>query len=141
MARWGDKILAQHLANQAARAAAPAAALAKPAKYRSSKVRRGEQTFDSEKEVRRWDTLNIMQTAGKISELQRQVRFVLAPAVRLTGEPRAKPALRYFADFTYIQDGQLVVEDVKSAPTRKLASYRNKKHLMATVHNIHIQEV
>lgn len=54
---------------------------------------------------------------------------------------RAKPALRYFADFTYIKDGQFIVEDVKSAITRKLASFRNKKHLMKSVHDIDISEV
>jgi len=61
--------------------------------------------------------------------------------VKLEGEKRAKPELRYFADFTYIENGAFVVEDVKSAVTRKLQSYRNKKHLMKTVHDIDIKEV
>jgi hypothetical protein len=109
-------------------------------KYRSRKVERDGQKFDSQKEARRWDVLEQLAGQGAIAELRRQVAFVLAPAVRFPGEKRMKPALRYVADATYVQDGQLVVEDVKSPPTRKTAIYRAKKHLMATVHNIHIKE-
>jgi len=113
---------------------------AKRAKYASEKVEQGGVRFDSKKEARRWAELERMQAGGQISELRRQVAFVLAPAVLLAGEARTKPAMKYLADFTYVQGGQLVVEDVKSAPTRKLAIFRAKKHLMATVHNIHIRE-
>ncbi|MCG4607161.1 hypothetical protein L0O74_12605, partial [Bifidobacterium longum] len=60
---------------------------------------------------------------------------------KIAGEKRAKPALRYFADFTYLKDGVQVVEDVKSVATRKLASYRSKKHMMKSVHDIDISEV
>jgi uncharacterized protein YcgI (DUF1989 family) len=141
MTRWGDKVLAQHLEAQARRAAPSAPAAPAPSKYRNTKVEQDGIVHDSGKEARRWDTLQIMQAAGKITDLRRQVSFVLAPAVHLAGEAKKKPALRYFADFTYLQDGQLVVEDTKSRPTRKLAAYRIKKHLMATVHGIHIKEV
>jgi ethanolamine ammonia-lyase small subunit len=113
----------------------------KQAKYRSKKVVQDGITFDSKKEARRWVELEMMQAEGQISELRRQVPFVLAPAVKLDGEVRTKPALRYMSDFTYVLDGVLVVEDTKSAPTRKLPAYRMKKHLMATVHGIHIKEV
>jgi hypothetical protein len=140
MTRWGDRVLAAHLAAQAARAAAPAKK-AQRAKFNNVKVDVDGQLVDSGKEARRARELEQLQAAGVIQDLKRQVRFVLAPAVHLVGEARKKPALRYFADFTYLQDGQLVVEDAKSPPTRKLASYRNKKHLMATVHGIHIKEV
>jgi hypothetical protein len=111
------------------------------AKYRARKVEQGGEKFDSQKEARRWGVLQQLATAGEITELRRQVAFVLAPAVKLQGEARTKPALRYIADATYRHAGQLVVEDVKSAPTRKTALYRAKKHLMATVHGIHIKEI
>lgn len=110
-------------------------------KYGSSKVERGGQKFDSVKEACRWVTLEQMAAAGQITELRRQVPFVLAPAVKLAGEARTKPALRYFADAVYKQAGQLVVEDTKSPPTRKKEAYRIKRHLMATVHGIHIKEI
>lgn len=117
------------------------AAKPKRNKYGASKVTQSGITHDSGKEASRWHQLQVLERAGQISDLQRQVSFVLAPAVRLAGEPRKKPALRYFADFTYVHAGHLVVEDTKSKPTRKLAAYRIKKHLMATVHGIHITEI
>lgn len=109
-------------------------------KYGARKVEQGGIKHDSLKEAGRWAQLLRLEGAGQIHDLQRQVPFVLAPAVRLEGESRKKPALRYVADFTYILDGHLVVEDTKSPPTRKLPAYRIKKHLMATVHGIHVKE-
>lgn len=114
---------------------------AKASKYRNRKVDLAGETFDSAKEARRWQVLQLQLAGGHIAELRRQVPFELAPAVRLAGEPRMKPALRYIADATYRRAGQLVVEDTKSAPTRKTGEYRIKKHLMKTVLNIDITEV
>jgi hypothetical protein len=110
-------------------------------KYGARKVVKAGEKFDSAKEAERWRVLQLLATRGHITDLQRQVPFVLAPAVHLAGEPRKKPALRYVADAIYRQAGQLVVEDVKSAPTRQKDAYRIKKHLMATVHGIHITEI
>lgn len=112
-----------------------------PAKYRNEKVEVAGIKHDSMKEARRWGELRLLERAGDITELRRQVSFELAPAVHLAGEKRKKPALRYVADFTYMRAGQLVVEDAKSAPTRKLPAYRIKRHLMKTVLNLDIMEV
>jgi hypothetical protein len=110
-------------------------------KYGNVKVEVDGIKHDSTKEAGRWGELRQLERAGAIHDLKRQVSFVLAPAVRLAGEVKKKPAIRYFADFTYMRDGQLVVEDAKSKPTRKLAAYRMKKHLMKTVLNLDITEV
>lgn len=110
-------------------------------KYSNRKVLQDDIKFDSTKEANRWRDLELLQKAGAITDLKRQVPFELAPAVLLAGEARAKPAIRYFADAVYMERGQLVVEDTKSDGTRKLAVYRIKKHLMATVHGIHIREI
>lgn len=110
-------------------------------KFNAQRIEKDEMKFDSVKEYKRYIELTARMQRGEISELQCQVKFELAPKVKIAGEKRAKPALSYFADFTYIENGVLVVEDVKSAVTRKLASYRNKKHLMKTVHDIDIREV
>jgi hypothetical protein len=137
--RWTPEQLAEYRARHGLTPREPAAP--KREKYASEKtVDPAGEKFDSRKEARRWAQLKQMAAAGQIHDLKRQVSFVLAPSVKLDGEPRKKPAIRYFADYTYIQDGQLVVEDTKSRPTRKLAAYRIKKHLMATVHNIQIKE-
>ena len=111
-------------------------------KFKAEKVELDGMTFDSKKEHRRYIELKAMQQRGEIQDLKHHTKFELAPKTKIEGEKRAKPALRYFADFTYYRiTGEFVVEDVKSVATRKLASYRNKKHLMKTVHNIDVREV
>ncbi|GAB00772.1 MULTISPECIES: DUF1064 domain-containing protein [Acinetobacter] len=111
-------------------------------KFNAQKVELDGMTFDSKKEHKRYIELKAMQQRGEIFELEHHTKFELAPKIKLEGEKRAKPALRYFADFTYYNiTGEYIVEDVKSAATRKLASYRNKKHLMKTVFNIDVREV
>ncbi|MCU4634886.1 DUF1064 domain-containing protein [Acinetobacter sp. WU_MDCI_Abxa265] len=111
-------------------------------KFNASKIKLDGMTFDSNKEFKRYIELKAMQQRGEIQDLQHHTKFELAPRTKIEGEKRVKPALRYFADFTYTNAlGVYVVEDVKSVATRKLASYRNKKHLMKTVHNIDVKEV
>ena len=115
---------------------------AKRNKFNAQKVEMDGMTFDSKKEHKRYIELKSMQQRGEIFGLEHHTKFELAPKTKLEGEKRAKPALRYFADFTYYMiSGEYIVEDVKSAATRKLASYRNKKHLMKTVFNIDVREV
>ena len=115
---------------------------AKRNKFNAQKVEMDGMTFDSKKEHKRYIELKAMQQRGEIFGLEHHTKFELAPKTKLEGEKRAKPALRYFADFTYYNTrGEYIVEDVKSAATRKLASYRNKKHLMKTVFNIDVREV
>lgn len=111
-------------------------------KFNAQKVELDGMTFDSKKEHKRYIELKAMQQRGEIFGLEHHTKFELAPKTKLEGEKRVKPALRYFADFTYyIITGQYIVEDVKSEATRKKDSYRNKKHLMKTVLNIDVREV
>ena len=95
-------------------------------------------SFDSQKEAVRYCELKLLEKAGEIHGLDRQVWFVLAPGVHIKGASRKSPALRYRADFAYIEkDGTAVVEDVKGY---RDAIYRIKRHLMKSVHNIDILE-
>ncbi|WP_336982542.1 DUF1064 domain-containing protein [Acinetobacter modestus] len=111
-------------------------------KFNAQKVDMDGMTFDSKKEHKRYIELKAMQQRGEIFGLEHHTKFELAPKVKIEGEKRVKPALRYFADFTYyIINGEYIVEDVKSEATRKKDSYRNKKHLMKTVLNIDVREV
>ena len=105
-------------------------------KYRNTRCTVDGQTYRSQREATRHRSLLLMQRSGLIAELQREVPFVLAPAVRFT-DRRATPALRYFADFVYTQDGQRVVEDCKGLRTE---GYRIKRHLMLALHGIEILE-
>lgn len=111
------------------------------AKYGNRKVEADGVLFDSQAEYRRYRELRLLQDAGEIDHLVLQPAYVLAPAVKLNG--RTKPAIRYFADFQYVDTatGKTVTEDVKSPATSANAVYRVKKHLLMTVHGIEVREV
>ena len=113
----------------------------KGAKYRNQPTIVEGHRFDSKKEARRYQELRYLEQKGVIENLSLQVAFVLAPSVRFEDEPRAKPALKYVADFVYSEGGRRIVEDVKSGATAKAAAYRIKRHLMKAVHGIEVMEV
>ena len=60
-------------------------------KYGAKKVEIDGIIFDSKKEGRRYQELKMLQKAGEISNLQRQVKYILIPAQREpdTEGPRA----------------------------------------------------
>lgn len=109
----------------------------KRAKYRNSKVEYEGMVFDSKKEYKRYRELMLLLKAGKISNPQRQVKFVLIE--KQEGEKECS----YYADFVYIDalTGETIVEDVKSEATRKLSTYIIKRKLMKERHGIVIIEV
>ena len=74
-------------------------------KYRNQKVVTPHGSFDSRREYRRYQELMILQRAGKISELRRQVKYELLPSQRMDGKCVERP-LHYIADFVYTQDGR-----------------------------------
>ncbi len=88
-------------------------------------------TFDSRKEARRYDQLMAMLRAGLIRDLVLQPEFVIASRVYDKAAGRYMGARKYVADFQYIEaaTGATVIEDVKSAATRKDKTYRLKRHL------------
>ena len=94
--------------------------------------------FDSKREARRYGQLKLLARTGQITDLRLQVPFILAPSVKYAKATRAKPALKYTADFVYTADGRQVVEDAKGVKTE---AYVVRKHLMMSVHGIEIQEV
>lgn len=93
--------------------------------------------FDSKREARRYQELVLLGKGYKISRLERQVVYELAPSVTLAGEARKKAALRYVADFRYFdaEKGHFVVEDAKG---RETPVSRIKRHLMKSVHGIDV---
>jgi len=104
-------------------------------KYGASKTTVDGHKFDSKREALRYCELKLLEKAGQITGLQMQIPFELAPAVKIN--ERKKPALRYYADFIYFQNGQMIIEDVKGHLTDV---YRIKRHLMA-VKGLTITEV
>ena len=96
-------------------------------------------TFDSQKEAARWQELKLMQRAGLICELQRQVPFVLIPKQERKGKVIERPVV-YKADFVYRENGEDVVEDVKSRAT-KTKEYIIKRKLLLWQYGIRIKEI
>lgn len=82
-------------------------------KYGNKKVIVCGIPFDSKKEAYRYLELKTLQKSGQISDLKLQVPFTLAPA------QHGEYAVKYIADFTYYENGKLVVEDVKGYRTKE----------------------
>lgn len=96
-------------------------------KYKNKKVVNTLGTWDSKKELQRFLVLKDAEKKGIISDLQRQVKFELIPAIKeeyiehLKTKDKIKTrtvqlAITYTADFCYYKDGVYVVEDVKASP-------------------------
>lgn len=68
--------------------------------------------FDSTKEYNRWNELLLLERAGKVSQLRKQVKLIIQPAIQTNGNFIREIA--YKADFMY-NDSQnhTIVEDVK----------------------------
>lgn len=113
----------------------------KPAKHHNEKVTtQSGLKFDSKLEERRFNVLALQLAAGNISDLKLQPEFTLQEAYT-TPEGKRVRAVRYRADFSYYRDDALVVEDTKSAHTRKLPVYRMKSKLMQERLGITIREI
>lgn len=107
-------------------------------KYRAKKTVVGDITFDSRAEAERYGVLVMLEKAGEISDLKRQVAFIL--------EVNGTKICTYRCDFTYRLKGRsvngvaqqaLIVEDVKGFRTR---DYVLKRKLMKACYGIDILE-
>ena len=106
-------------------------------KYFARRTERDGIKFDSEAEAARYCQLRLLERAGHITELRRQVPFELVPAEKDMNGKKLR-ALVYRADFVYRDNyGALHVEDVKGVRT---AVYKLKKRLMWHIHGIEIEE-
>lgn len=106
-------------------------------KYRSKKTTIDGITFDSKKEANRYLELKLLERAGEISHLTRQVKYELIPSQRVDGK-LVERSCSYIADFVYLENGETVVEDTKGYKT---PDYIIKRKLMLQVHGIRIREV
>jgi hypothetical protein len=86
-------------------------------------------TMDSKGEARRYQELKLLQQAGEISELLRQVPYGLHVVNQRLGGKVSKVG-DYRADFTYVRDGKLVVEDFKGAPLTPMYRWKRKHMLL-----------
>lgn len=100
-------------------------------KYRNVICEYNGIKFDSRKECDRYQTLLLMLKCKVISDLKTQVKFTLIPKNKNGRE------VKYIADFTYLEKGELIVEDVKGVKT---PVYKLKKRLIKEIHGIDIKE-
>lgn len=120
-------------------------------KYQAIKTCVNGIEFDSRKEARRYQELLLLQRAGAILNLRRQVKYILIPAQYEFYErygkkgQKLKPGRRllekecaYIADFVYEENGKEVVEDTKGIKTK---DYIIKRKMMLFMHGIRIKEV
>ena len=106
-------------------------------KYGNKKTEVNGIVFDSQKEARRYIDLSLLEQAGEISGLKRQVKYVLITGKRWSDGHKHRDTV-YIADFVYQENGQTVVEDVKGYRTDV---YKLKRELMKDKFDIEIREV
>ena len=122
-------------------------------KYHNKKVIMDGIEFDSRKEANRWFELRMLERAGEIQALQRQVKYILIPKQVETYERYGKTGKRladgerviekecaYYADFVYMDNRtkKLVVEDTKGMRTD---AYIIKRKLMLERFGVRIKEI
>ena len=117
-------------------------------KYKAKKTVVDGIAFDSKREANRYTELKLLERAGEIKGLRRQVEFLLIPEYREPDTVGVRGGIKkgkvierkctYIADFTYIENGEVVVEDSKGYRTE---AYKIKRKLMLEKHGIKIREV
>ena len=93
--------------------------------------------FDSVKEFKRYQELQLLERAGKISGLTKQVAFELIPKQYDDNGKFLFHGITYIADFAYWKDGRYIVEDCKGFKTKE---YMIKKKLLYYFRHIKIKE-
>lgn len=108
-------------------------------KYGNRKTFVGTELFDSQHEADRWVELTLLQKAGEITDLKRQVPFLLIPEIKSDSGKVISRKTQYIADFVYTnKDGKQVVEDAKGYRTEV---YNLKKKILLWRYGILVKEV
>lgn len=101
-------------------------------KYRNQPCIIDGHRFASKREGKRYSELKLLERGNYITDLKLQPRYKLT-----IGD---STICTYIADFSYIERGKLVVEDVKSVAT-KTPVYRLKNKMMKALYAIDIKEI
>lgn len=121
-------------------------------KYGNNKIKNAFGTYDSELEWSRFVFLSNRQKEGEISDLRRQVEYLLIPAqygteIRhlKTKDKEVRVLLErpcsYIADFVYERNGKTIVEDCKGAKAIITETAKIKKKLLLWVHGIELRYI
>lgn len=98
-------------------------------KYHAKKTWMKGRVYDSKKEANRAFELELLAKYGKIKNLQKQVPFVLQEGYVNKQGKKIRP-ITYIADFTYVEDGVLVVEDVKGGIATQTEVFKIKRKML-----------
>lgn len=105
-------------------------------KYRNEKTKVDGITFDSKAESIRYEQLKREEILGWIQGLELQKKYILCKGRwKSTGKPYS---ISYKADFAYLRDGEIVLEDVKGFRTKE---YQMKKKMLMSLYGIEITEI
>lgn len=92
----------------------------KPHKYNAKKTTVDGITFDSKREARRYQELRNLEQFGQFNDriygLELQPEFVLQESFK-DNFGKTHRAIKYRADFKYVQNGHTIIEDVKGVQT------------------------
>lgn len=102
--------------------------LKKPSKYRNTKKVYKGITFDSVREFERYVLLKDQEKRGIVNDVRHHVVFPLIES--FIHQWKKIQWISYEADFVYFKDGNMIVEDVKSAITAQNPVYIIKKKLL-----------
>lgn len=89
-------------------------------KFNAKKTELDNVVFDSAGEANRYANLALLQRAGKIANLKRQVKIPLVvngTHIAIESKLGRRRRLFYLADFTYTENGVAVIEDFKGCDT------------------------
>lgn len=121
-------------------------------KYYNKKIEIDGIKFDSIKEYKRYLFLLNAQSNGDISELKLQPSFDLLPAQYLREVCQLKTKtihklkllerpVVYIADFSYMKNGELIVEDVKISKKLLPTEYILKRKMLLFFYSIQVRQV
>jgi uncharacterized protein DUF1064 len=109
-------------------------------KYFAKKIQVDGEWFDSQSEAVRYGELRMLQRAGQIRGLQRQVKFPIvingeSVKIRSEGYPNGR-AVTYIADYVYFEGEARVVEDRKGMDT---PISRLKRALIEAIYHVKVR--
>lgn len=121
-------------------------------KYGNKKMECDGILFDSKKEMQRYVVLRQAEKDGLITGLTLQPRWELLPAKKEQYVKHLKTKdkicertvtlpIHYTADFSYVKDGKLVVEDVKPSPLLVSRDVPLRLKMMKYFHDIDVRLV
>ena len=119
-------------------------------KFNNRKIVFQGETYDSQLELSRFIFLSNREKEGEITNLRRQVEYLLIPAQYGTEIKHLKTkdkevrvllerSCSYVADFVYERNGKVIVEDCKGSKYIITADFKIKKKLMLWVHQIQVK--